>query len=334
MENIIVSLNELFKQLYLECATLIEPATLVCGFATLMYFCVRLWATWGRGKAIDPMDYLKPFGVLLAITFFPALISGMESTLNIVTASTEIIVAKQQNDLKSLVLERTKLREKLVSENARYKQYDTTENVEYTQSKGVYDPELALKSNKSWLAEKIQEVLIWLLQYLFIILRTGMQTLSILFRIILALIGPFVFAFSLFPTLEGNIGSWFARYINVYLYIPIANILGLVQTKLFIIQNQTAINALNSGTYQYGMEDLSFILVLGFSIIGWFQIPTIASWVIQSTGAGSYLGKVNETAAKGAQMTGKGAQAAGKKAPAAARGATRAIGGAFGKLFN
>ena len=300
MENIIISLNELFKQLYMECSTLIEPATLVCGLATLMYFCVRLWATWGRGKTIDPMDYLKPFAVLLAITFFPALISGLESTLNIVTVSTEVVVQQQQNDLKSLVKERTRLREKLEAENARYKQNETSENVDYTQSKGVYDPELALKSNQSWLAEKIQEVLIWILQYLFIILRTGMQTLSILFRIILALIGPFVFAFSLFPTLEGNIGNWFARYINVYLYIPIANILGLVQTKLFMIQNQSAITALNSGTYQYGMEDLSFILVLGFSIIGWFQIPTIASWVIQSTGGGSYLGKVNETASKSA----------------------------------
>lgn len=311
-------------------SALVAPATMLCGLATLMYFSIRLWATWGRGKSIDPMDYLKPFTIWLVIMFFPAMISGLESTLNIVTASTNVIIEKNQSDLKSLVKQKNDLRKQIEDRNDRLKSEYSAEDDLHAKESGTYDPNLSRKSTDSWLARTTQNVLIFLLEYALIILRSAMYTISILFRIILALIGPFVFALSLFPSLEGNIGSWFARYINVYLYIPIANILGLVQTKLFIIQNETAINAMKTGTYKWGMEDISYIIILGFSIIGWVKIPTIASWVIQSTGAGSYLGKVNEASAKGAQLAGKGAQ----KTPGAARSTTRAVGGALGKMFN
>ena len=48
----------------------------------------------------------------------------------------------------------------------------------------------------------------------------------------------------------------------------------------------------------------------GFSIIGYFTIPTVAGWIIQAGGMGSYGRNVNQTAGRAGSMAGSVAGAA------------------------
>lgn len=47
-----------------------------------------------------------------------------------------------------------------------------------------------------------------------------------------------------------------------------------------------------------------YIVFLIIGIIGYFTIPTVAGWIIQSGGAGSYGSAVNKTAGKAGGIAG------------------------------
>ena len=53
-----------------------------------------------------------------------------------------------------------------------------------------------------------------------------------------------------------------------------------------------------------------YLVFMIIGIIGYFTIPTVAGWIIQSGGAGNYGKNVNSTAGKAGSMAGAGAGAA------------------------
>ncbi len=78
---------------------------------------------------------------------------------------------------------------------------------------------------------------------------------------------------------------------------------------------------------------LSLLLIIG--IIGYFTIPTVAGWIIQSGGAGAFGGAVNKTAAKAGGIAGGLAGAAtGNVAGRAGSLISKGYGAVKGRLQN
>lgn len=57
-------------------------------------------------------------------------------------------------------------------------------------------------------------------------------------------------------------------------------------------------------------SDGVYIVFMIIGIIGYFTIPTVAGWIIQAGGMGSYGRNVNQTAGRAGSMTGSVAGAA------------------------
>lgn len=304
MDSIVISLNKFFNEIYSPSAEIVSGASTVAGFLALIYFTYKALSTYGKGESIHVMDLAKPIIILATIPWFGAIVSITETTLSVVTAATDTVVATNNQKLKDLLAKKEKMIEAQDSSpEDRARLYaDATDDPDVQKILAEQGPYSSM--SKSWTGAKISEVIhnavIWILQYLVLILRTGMVIISVFFRIILAMIGPFVFALSIFPYFSDNIGNWFARYVNVYLYVPIANIMGLIQSKLMIIQTESTISTIQKGSYEIGGDDISYIIFLGISILGYLQIPTIASWVVQSSGAGNYLSSINQASKGGA----------------------------------
>jgi hypothetical protein len=152
----------------------------------------------------------------------------------------------------------------------------------------------------------INEALITLLQMLAKAVVVCLHVFALIAKVILIILGPLVFALSMFPYFRDSIRIWLCRYINLCLYIPICNIIGYVLQYVYInIFFTPAIEALKNGGGASMAEVASsrgFMLLFFFvAIIMYCMVPRLAGWVIDGQGnglIGSAVGNIAGVAAR------------------------------------
>ena len=120
------------------------------------------------------------------------------------------------------------------------------------------------------------------------------NTLRTFFLIVLAILGPLVFGFAVFDGLGHTLSVWIARYINVFLWLPIANIFGTILGK--IQQNMLRLDiqeVAQQGDTFFSSTDTAYLIFMIIGIVGYFCIPTIANYIVHAGGGNSMLTKVN-----------------------------------------
>jgi len=119
-------------------------------------------------------------------------------------------------------------------------------------------------------------------------------------------LGPIAFAISVFDGFQGTLVQWLARYISVYLWLPISDLLGVMlariqtlvlQSEMEMIQDPLSVFSPDGSTAIY----LVFMLI---GLVGYFCVPTVANWVVQAGGMGAYNRNMNNTASKAANVAG------------------------------
>jgi len=138
---------------------------------------------------------------------------------------------------------------------------------------------------------------VWLseiLQVLFEAAALCINTVRTFYLIILAILGPLAFGLSVFDGMRHILTSWMAKYISVFLWLPIANIFGSLinqiqeeMIKLDIAQLQA------SGQTSFGATDSAYIIFLILAIVGYFTVPSIANQIVHAGGQETHLRKVN-----------------------------------------
>jgi len=135
------------------------------------------------------------------------------------------------------------------------------------------------------------------------------------YLIVLAILGPLVFGISVFDGLQHSLQQWIARYINIFLWLPIANIFGSIigqvqqqMIKLDISQIQSA------GDTFFSPTDTCYLLFLCIGIVGYFSVPSVANYVIHAHGGNGLLQKVTSVAATTVSMMPGAAAAVGDRA--------------------
>src|SRR5205814_3632722 len=58
------------------------------------------------------------------------------------------------------------------------------------------------------------------------------NTLRTFYLIVLAILGPLVFGIAVFDGFQYTLTVWIARYINIFLWLPVANIFGSIIGKI------------------------------------------------------------------------------------------------------
>src|SRR5690606_11460269 len=79
-------------------------------------------------------------------------------------------------------------------------------------------------SIKKWMSEVLQVV--------FVAASLCINTIRTFFLIVLAILSPLVLGLSVFDGLQHTLTVWIARYINVFLWLPVANIFGSIIGKI------------------------------------------------------------------------------------------------------
>lgn len=143
-------------------------------------------------------------------------------------------------------------------------------------------------------------VLAWVISILIKVVRFILICISGVYTILLGLLGPMVFAISLIPTFESNIGNWFARYIQISFWTPMVSFIDYIcfrmkGSMLQTFENSSMIEQLTFPTFHLIMLELVSLCLL-------LAIPKVCSWLIQSSGASEVNNSMVDGAARVAQV--------------------------------
>lgn len=182
-----------------------------------------------------------------------------------------------------------------------------------------------------WIENIISHAISTLCEYLCIAVSSCIVIFAYLTKVVLVLLGPIVFAFSIFPGFNNILLQWLCRYINVCLWVPICNIIGyFMQTLTIEVVMNNAISSINDPMLAQATtlhtNNLVGIIFLIISIILYAMVPKISNWIISGDGSGMFADAVGSTAGSVGRLA---ARSVGARI--ATKGISKAVGNAVNK---
>lgn len=149
------------------------------------------------------------------------------------------------------------------------------------------------------LEKNIRDAFRSLLELLFAAASLLIDTVRTFFLVVLSILGPIAFAFSVWDGFQSTLSQWFTRYISVYLWLPVSDLFSCMLAKIQVLMLQNDILELqNNPNYSLDNSNSVYVIFMLIGIIGYFTVPTVAGWIVQAGGAGNYNRNINRTATK------------------------------------
>lgn len=302
------SLQSVLDQLYSDmlplCSRLIGVGRGLAGFAALWYISARVWRHLANAEPIDFYPLLRPFALGLCILMFPSVIAIMNGILQPTVTGTAALVTGS-NDAISYLL---KLKEEAIKKTPAWQIYvgedgagDRDKWYRYTHPEGTEEGTLDGLGNDIKFAMAKQaynfknSVKQWMSEILHILFEAAalcINTIRTFYLIVLAILGPLVFGFAVFDGLQHTLTVYIARYINVFLWLPVANIFGAIIGK--IQENMLRMDIEQVARYGdtfFSSTDTAYLIFLVMGIIGYFTVPSVANYIVHASGGNMLLSR-------------------------------------------
>lgn len=312
-------LDKVYSQMLPLCSRLIGVARGIAGFAALWYIASRVWRQIAAAQPVDFYPLLRPFALGLAIIAFPAVIALMNGVLQPTVSATGAMVSDSNKAIAALL----KQKEEAVKKSKHWQMYvgedgsgDRSAWYKYTHPKDPGGEEEGMFEGigndlKFW-AEKqsynfrnsIKQWLSQVLEVLYAAAALCINTLRTFFLIVLAILGPLVFGFAVFDGFQHTLTVWLARYVNIFLWLPIANIFGSILGK--IQENMLKLDLAQIGQQGdtfFSSTDTAYCIFLVIGIVGYFSVPNVANYVVHAGGGNTILQRVNTLVSGGTSAT-------------------------------
>lgn len=308
-DNLHQILQNLYQDMIPLCSDMIGVAKGVAGLGALFYVAYRVWQALSRAEPIDIFPLLRPFAVGLCIMFFPTIVLGtINAVLSPVVKGAHTIMENQITDVQALQAEKDALEYDARVREGKAWMVDNEEWDKKMEELRMWDtPEIIMMwGERAWydIKEWFRQLIRDFFELLFNAAALTIDTLRTFFLVVLAILGPIAFAFSIYDGFQATLSQWLTRYISIYLWLPISDIFSAVLSKIQELMLQQDIALLRDPNYIPDGSNGVYIVFLIIGIIGYFTIPTVAGWIIQSGGAGAYGSAVNKTASKAGGIAG------------------------------
>ncbi len=278
---------------------LVDMARAIGGIAAFLFIAKRIFEQLIADNPIVLLPLLRPFALVLVISFWGAFIQILlVPTQGLTHLSEEIyngqqpLVSEKLQEKQSAIL-MTDLPLFVENEEKEADLWDKGINVLLTTYNIVSGR--SLRNQISYYImeglRQVTEVVFEVVVYLIAFLRT-------IFCVLLVIFGPLVFAISIFDGFQESYLQWIARFVNVNLYLPIAMIILSLTQHLLIYVLDFEINLINSmGMYQSSLFFVSGLIVPVCGICGLVMVPKIATWIVNASGTNTGGGRMLRTAA-------------------------------------
>lgn len=145
------------------------------------------------------------------------------------------------------------------------------------------------------------------------------NTIRTFYMIVLAILGPLVFGIAVFDGFQHTLTVWIARYLNIFLWLPVANIFGGIMGKIQenMLKEDLQQIATNGDTF-FSTTDTAYLIFMIIGIIGYFTVPSVANYIIHAGGNNALLQKVTNIMSTSVRNTASGSVSMTKDAMGAA----------------
>ena len=292
-------LANLKDQMLPSCMQVSRMAMAVALLGTLWVIASKAFSSLANAEPIDYYSLLKPLAIAMCIGSFDTIVIGtLDGIVRPVCQATSGIAKEQiqetsaMQDILNKMLEKEDLTEEEVSyfnENNSSQSAASDQEITTTPKEEMVNLNLLAQQKKaalgtiimSYVTEVLSTLLVWLTEAA----SMGLAIVSTFFLIILTILGPLSFAAACFPAFESSLSAWFARYISISLWIPIADLFSAMMSRVQLITITTQIDTYSEGS---GVSGILAICISIVAIYGLLSIPTVAGWIVQSGGTGSY----------------------------------------------
>lgn len=166
-------------------------------------------------------------------------------------------------------------------------------DIQFAMAKAQYNFKNAIKQ---WLSE--------VLQIIFEAAALCINTVRTFYLVVLGVLGPLVLGLSVFDGLQNTIRGWLSKYINVYLWLPVANVFGSILGKIQENMLKLDISQVEqNGQSFFSPTDTGYLIFLVIGIIGYMTVPSLANSIVQAAGNNALLSKATNVFASGAQIS-------------------------------
>ncbi|MCR2006843.1 conjugative transposon protein TraJ [Bacteroides acidifaciens] len=318
-DNLHQILRSLYGQMMPLCGDMAGVAKGIAGLGALFYVAYRVWQSLARAEPIDVFPMLRPFAIGLCIMFFPTVVLGtVNSVLSPVVQGTAKLLETQTLDMNRYREQKDRLEYEAMVRNPETAYLVSNEEYDKQLEELGWSPADMVTMAKMYLDRKMYEIkkgirdfFREILELMFQAAALVIDTIRTFFLVVLAILGPVAFAISVWDGFQSTLTQWFCRYIQVYLWLPVSDIFSTILAKIQVLMLQSDIERMQTDpTFSLDSSDGVYIVFMIIGIIGYFTIPTVAGWIIQAGGMGSYGRNVNQTAGRAGSMAGSVAGAA------------------------
>lgn len=303
-ESLHAILRELYSQMMPLCSHMTGVAKGIAGLGALFYVASRVWQALSNAEPIDVYPLLRPFAIGLCIMFFPTVVLGtINSVLSPVVQGTHGMLESQVFDMNSYKEQKDRLEYEAMRRNPETAWIVDNEVFDQRlEELGILDaPEIAgmyIERGVHSIKKSVREWFRELLELLFASAALVIDTIRTFFLIVLSILGPLAFAISVYDGFQATMTQWIFRYVSVYLWLPVSDLFSSVLAKIQTLMLERDIAELSDPHFIPDGSNSFYIIFMIIGIIGYFTIPTVSSWIIQSGGMGSSTSAINRAAAK------------------------------------
>lgn len=306
--NLHTVLEGLYDEMMPLCEDMLDIGKGLAGLGALFYVASRVWQSLARAEPIDVYPLLRPFAIGICILLFPTLVLGtLNEGLGLIVQGTHTMVEEQTLDMERYRAQKDELEREammrspetafLVSDEEFDRQLD---ELGWTPGDMATRLGMYVEVGMYNMEKKIRDAFRSLLELLFAAASLLIDTVRTFFLVVLSILGPLAFAFSVWDGFQSTLTQWFARYISVYLWLPVSDLFSCMLAKIQVLMLQSDIAELQSNPeYSIDNSNSVYIVFMLIGIIGYFTVPTVANWIVQAEGAGNYSRNINRSAVKG-----------------------------------
>ena len=334
------SLNEVLNVLYDDmmplCSRLIGVGRGIAGFAATWYIAARVWGHIARAEAIDFYPLFRPFVLGFCILIFPSVVQLINQIMKPTVTGTaqmvkdsdlavERLLKAKEDAIKTTTPWKMYVGESGSGDRALWYKYNFGDKREGWLKAIGHDIRFAFAKLGYNLRNAIREWIAQVLKVLFEAAALCINTIRTFYLIVLAILGPLVFGIAVFDGFQHTLTVWIARYLNIFLWLPVANIFGGIMGKIQenMLKEDLHQIATHGDTF-FSTTDSAYLIFMVIGIVGYFTVPSVANYIIHAGGNNALLQKVTNLTSMSVRNTASGSMSMGRDA----------LGGAYNKMSN
>ena len=307
----IKSLQQVLEQLYTEmlplCSKLIGVGSGIAGFAATWYIGSRVWRHIANAEPIDFYPLFRPFVLGFAVIIFPSVIAMINGVMNPTVTGTAAMVDDSNKAIEVLLqkkeeaIKKTDVWKMYAGESGsgdRDKWYKYVHPNDLASDEGMFegignDIKFAMAKASYNFRNSIKQWMSEVLRVLYEAAALCINTIRTFYLIVLAILGPLVFGIAVFDGFQHTLTVWIARYINIFLWLPVSNIFGSIIGK--IQENMLKVDIAQVQDYGdtfFSPTDTAYLIFMIIGIVGYFTVPSVANYIVHAGGGNTLLYKV------------------------------------------